>query len=81
MYHSELHFSPFSIITFRSVHVDKIIHQIHAVKLLCSIQLWIYHLCIHQMIDLKHFKIKSEIIDYLESKEENISISLANIGI
>lgn len=33
------------------------------------------------MIDLKHFKIKSEIIDYLESNEENISISLGNIAI
>lgn len=33
------------------------------------------------MMNLIHFKVKSEIIDYLESNEENISISLANIGI
>ena len=34
------------------------------------------------MMDLKHFKIKSEITDYLESRgKENVSISLANVGI
>lgn len=59
------------------------IHPVHTVKFLCSIQLWIYHLYIHSSHDdLKHFKIKSEITDYQENNEkENISISLANIAI
>lgn len=58
------------------------VHPVHTVKFLCSIQLWIYHLYIHSSHDLKHFKIKSDITDYQENNEKkNISISLANIGI